>query len=110
MADEESAEGMPRAKKPRGKGHPLDDKWNTDPKWAVPTTPLVPAPPVSAEAEELLNDKDKLLARLKKDLMENYILEVRAGQDTMVNPQNSRASRKQAKEIAELLITLTAKE
>ncbi len=41
--------------------------------------------------------------------MVNYLLEVQAGQDLNVNPQHSRASRKQAKEIAELLIQLSAR-
>ena len=49
----------------------------------------------------------EMLDMIKHDLLTNYILEVQAGQDTEMNPQHSRASRKQSKEIAELLIQLT---
>lgn len=74
------------------------------------STPPDPGPPsfdVEAEAEELLGDKKKLFSVLKKELLVAYLLEVRAGKDQTANPQHSRASRKQAKELAELLARLT---
>lgn len=66
------------------------------------------APPdLEAEAEALLGDKKKLYALLRKELLVAYLMECRAGKDTNANPQHSRASRKQAKELAELLARLT---
>jgi hypothetical protein len=72
------------------------------------TTPPDSAPPdLEAEAEALLGDKKKLYALLRKELLVAYLMECRAGKDTNANPQHSRASRKQAKELAELLARLT---
>lgn len=76
----------------------------------IDSTPPELTPPsadVEAEAEELLGDKKKLFALLKKELLIAYLLEVKAGKDDKANPQHSRASRKQAKELAELLARLT---
>lgn len=78
-------------------------------------TPLPPCdlPPSLAEkrkkAKELLADgnRGELFKQLREDLMVNYLLDVEAGQDTEVNPQHSRASRKQALEIANLLIQIS---
>lgn len=73
------------------------------------TTPPTPDPPeFSAEAEDLLADKAKLADRLKRDLMEHYLIEAEFGKRKDVNPQHSRASRKQAKELAELIWRLNA--
>lgn len=76
---------------------------------SVPTTPPATSPPgLKVEAEELLRDRTKLAERLKQDLMEHYLLESAAGKDENINPQHSRASRKQAKELAELIWRLNA--
>jgi len=96
MADGQPTEGVPRARKARSRI----------------ATPPVTDPPASiadveAEADDLLGDKKKLFSVLKKELLVAYLLEVRAGKDQTANPQHSRASRKQAKELAELLARLT---
>jgi hypothetical protein len=65
---------------------------------------------VEDEADALLLDRKKLFAVLKRDLLVSYLMEVRAGKDAEANPQHSRASRKQAKELAELLARLTSEE
>lgn len=98
MADEQPTEGVPRRKKPR--------------KVALPPSA---APPeldaLRAKAHTLVasGGEKELFTKLREDLMVNYLLEVQAGQDLEVNPQHSRASRKQAKEIAELLIQLSSR-
>jgi len=77
---------------------------------AINPTPPDHGPPsfdVEAEAEDLLTDKKKLFAVLKKDLLVAYLMEVRAGKDSSANPQHARQSRKQQKELAELLARLT---
>ncbi len=74
----------------------------------APTPPATSPPGLKAEAEELLKDKTKLAERLKQDLMEHYLIESEAGKDAGINPQHSRASRKQAKELAELIWRLNA--
>ena len=74
------------------------------------STPPDPGPPsfdVEAEAEDLLTDRKKLFDVLKKDLLVAYLMEVRAGKDSSANPQHARQSRKQQKELAELLARLT---
>ena len=77
-------------------------------KFSPPPTPPDSAPlDLEAEAETLLGDKKKLYALLRKELLVAYLMECRAGKDTNANPQHSRASRKQAKELAELLARLT---
>lgn len=100
MADEQPTEGVPGGKKPRRK------------RVALPPSARPPElEELRARAHELVaagGEKD-LFAKLREDLMVNYLLEVQAGQDLNVNPQHSRASRKQAKEIAELLIQLSAR-
>lgn len=63
----------------------------------------------SPEVDILLSNDKMLFEKLRRDLMQNYLIEVEAGQDPNINPQHSRASRKQAKEIAELLIQLTSR-
>lgn len=44
---------------------------------------------------------------LRRTLMKHAILEASAGEDTAINPQHSRASRKQFKDVAELLVKLS---
>lgn len=75
----------------------------------VSPTPQASVPPeLEAEADRLLADRTELYSVLKKNLLVHYLLEAQAGSDNTVNPQHSRASRKQAKELAELLARLTA--
>jgi hypothetical protein len=65
---------------------------------------------IREKVQRMLGTEDgeaEMLDMIKHDLLTNYILEVQAGQDGEMNPQHSRASRKQSKEIAELLIQLT---
>ncbi len=97
MDDGQPTEGVPGARKARRRG---------------PTPPVTDPPgsiaDVEAEAESLLGDKKKLFSVLKKELLVAYLLEVKAGKDQTANPQHSRASRKQAKELAELLARLTS--
>lgn len=81
-----------------------------EPRPTIPTPPGEVPPDFDAEAEALLGDKKALYALLKKELLVAYLLEVRAGKDQTANPQHSRASRKQAKELAELLARLTSEE
>jgi hypothetical protein len=92
MADAEPAEGMPRKRKPRRRQ-----------EGSIEELKLRAQQLVSAGGEK------ELFNTLKQDLMVNYLLEVKAGQDMETNPQHSRASRKQAKEIAELLIQLSSR-
>lgn len=70
----------------------------------------MPPPDFDAEAEALLGDKKALFALLKKNLLVSYLREVQAGNDVTANPQHSRQSRKQQKELAELLARLTSEE
>lgn len=79
---------------------------------SYPTPPEAgpPGADVEAQADELLGDKKKLYGLLRRELLIAYLLEVEAGKDRAANPQHSRASRKQAKELAELLARLTNEE
>lgn len=73
-------------------------------------TPLgADLPALREKVEQLLSTDEgekEMFDMIKRDLLLNYMLEVQAGQDMEINPQHSRASRKQSKEIAELLIQL----
>jgi hypothetical protein len=73
-------------------------------------TPLgADLPALRERVEQLLSTDEgekEMFDMIKRDLLLNYMLEVQAGQDMEINPQHSRASRKQSKEIAELLIQL----
>lgn len=100
MADGEPTEGVPGGKKPR--------------RARVALPPGPPPPDVEslkAQARELVKagSEKALYEKLREDLMTNYLIEVEAGQDMSLNPQHSRGSRKQAKDIAELLIQLTSR-
>lgn len=99
MADEEPSGGVPRGKKPRRK---------------VALPPSLQPPDVSSLKEMArrlvaAGAEKELYEKLREDLMTNYLIEVEAGQDMTLNPQHSRGSRKQAKDIAELLIQLTSR-
>lgn len=102
MADEEPSGGVPGGKKPRRKRVDV----------ALPPSP--PPPDVSSLKEMArrlvaAGSEKALYEKLREDLMTNYLIEVEAGQDMTLNPQHSRGSRKQAKDIAELLIQLTSR-
>lgn len=100
MADEQHTGGLPGGKKPRRK---------------VAALPPSPPPPdistLKEKARQLVaaGSEKALYEKLREDLMTNYLIEVEAGQDMTLNPQHSRGSRKQAKDIAELLIQLTSR-
>ena len=71
------------------------------------TTPPDPgSPSFDAEADELLGDKKKMYAVLKKNLMVSYLEAVQQSKDMSVAPHHRLAARKQAKELAELLARL----
>ncbi len=76
----------------------------------APSTPLGADLPALRERVERMLSTDEgekeMFDMIKRDLLLNYMLEVQAGHDIETNPQHSRASRKQSKEIAELLIQL----
>ena len=77
---------------------------------STPTPLGADLPTIREKVSRMLGTEDgesEMLDMIKHDLLTNYILEVQAGQDGEMNPQHSRASRKQSKEIAELLIQLT---
>ena len=74
---------------------------------AMVTTPPDPGPPsFDVEADELLGDKKKMYAVLKKNLMVSYLEAVQQSKDMSVAPHHRLAARKQAKELAELLARL----
>lgn len=100
MADEEPSGGVPGGKKPRKRVA------------ALPPSPLPPdISTLKERARQLVaaGSEKALYEKLREDLMTNYLIEVEAGQDMTLNPQHSRGSRKQAKDIAELLIQLTSR-
>jgi hypothetical protein len=103
MDDGESPASVPGGKKPRRR---------KEVGCALPPSP--PPPDISTlkeKARQLVaaGSEKALYEKLREDLMTNYLIEVEAGQDMTLNPQHSRGSRKQAKDIAELLIQLTSR-